>query len=398
MSATVISMRLRADRSKSYRLTAAYFAAFAALGLTTGSLGPTLTSLAEQTHVGLRAISYVFTARSVGYVLGSVRGGKLFDRRAGNPVLAAMLVMMSIAMALIPLTSRLWLLLLGMFVLGAAEAGVDVGANTLLGWVHGNRVGPFMNAMHSFFGVGALLAPIVVAQTALLNYPTSHSYFVLALLLLPAAAFTLYLPSPIATTPKNHAGPATTNGRMVFLIALFLFLYVGAEVGFAGWIVTYAIKLKLSGDTTATYLASLFWGSLTLGRILTIPAAARFRSRTILMISLAGCFLSLVVLWLRHDSFSATLVGTAGLGLSMASIFPTILSFAGKQMKLTGRVTGWFVFGASAGAMLVPLGIGQAFQVVGPRVVLLVTSATLLVAVGVFAAMIRNPKFVENNS
>jgi len=185
---------------------------------------------------------------------------------------------------------------------------------------------------------------------------------------------------------------------MVFLIALFLFLYVGAEVGFAGWIVTYAIKLKLSGDTTAAYLASLFWSSLTLGRILTIPAAARFRSRRILMISLAGCFLSLAVLWLRHDSFSATLLGTMGLGLSMASIFPTILSFAGKQMKMTGHVTGWFVFGASAGSMLIPLGIGQAFQVVGPRVVILITWVVLLVAVGVFAAMIRSSKLVENNS
>jgi len=398
MSSTVISAPLTFDRSKKYRLTAAYFAAFVALGLTTGSLGPTLASLAEQSHVGLSAISYVFTVRSVGYLLGSVRGGKLFDRRPGNPVMAAMLILMSIAMALIPLTSTLWLLLLVMFVLGAAEAGVDVGANTLLGWVHGNRVAPFMNAMHSFFGVGALLAPIVVAQTAGLSYPKSHSYFVLALLLLPAAAFTLYLPSPIATTPKNHDGPAATNGSRVFLIALFLFLYVGAEVGFAGWIVTYAIKLKLSGETTAIYLASLFWGSLTLGRILTIPAAARFKSRTILVISLAGCFLSLAVLWLLHDSFFATLLGTTGLGLSMASIFPSILSFAGHQVTLTGRVTGWFVFGASAGSMLIPLGIGQAFQLIGPRVVILVTSVTLLVAVGVFAAMVRSSKVVENNS
>ena len=67
-------------------------------------------------------------------------------------------------------------------------------------------------------------------------------------------------------------------------------------------------------------------------------------------------------------------------------------------MKMTGRVTGWFVFGASGGAMLIPLGIGQAFQVVGPRVVILGTSVTLLVAVGVFAAMIRSSKVVENNS
>src|SRR6266478_6134018 len=129
MSSTVISAPLTGGRANTYRLTATYFAAFVALGLTTGSLGPTLPNLAEQTHVGLSAISYVFTARSMGYLLGSVRGGKLLDRRPGNPVMAAMLLTMSIMMALVPLVSRLWLLLIAMFILGAAEAGLDVGAN-----------------------------------------------------------------------------------------------------------------------------------------------------------------------------------------------------------------------------------------------------------------------------
>lgn len=63
MSSTVISVPM-SGRASTYRLTAAYFAAFVFLGLTTGSLGPTLPSLADQAQVGLSAISYVFTGRS----------------------------------------------------------------------------------------------------------------------------------------------------------------------------------------------------------------------------------------------------------------------------------------------------------------------------------------------
>ena len=389
MSSTTISVSRPGRSANTYRLTAVYFAAFVALGLTTGSLGPTLPSLSEQTQVGLSSISYVFTARSVGYLLGSVRAGKLFDRRPGNQVMAAMLLTMSIMMALVPLASRLWLLLIAMFILGAAEAGLDVGANTLLAWVHGNRVAPLMNALHSFFGVGALIAPLIVAQTVLFKLPATDSYFVLTFLLLPVAAFTLRSRGPLAATPEKHAGPANANRRMVFLIAAFLFLYVGAEVGFAGWIFTYTLNLKLSSATTAAYVVSLFWGSLTLGRMLTIPVAAHFRSQTILISGLAGSLLSLVVMLLKPGSFAATLIGTTGLGLSMASIFPTTLSFAGNRMKMTGRVTGWFVFGASAGSMLIPLAIGQSFEAVGPRVVVFVTTATLLAAVCVLAVVIR---------
>lgn len=389
MSSTVISVPMTGNRANTYRLTATYFAALVALGLTTGSLGPTLPALAEQTQVSLSAISYVFTARSLGYVLCSVRGGKLFDRRSGNPVMVAMLLMMSIMMGLIPLIPRLWLLLVAMFFLGAAEAGLDVGANTLLTRVHGNRVAPFMNAMHSFFGLGALIAPLIVAQTVLFKLPATHSYFVLALLLLPVAAFTLRSPGPVSTASEKHDEPARANTRLVFLIAAFLFLYVGAEVSFAGWIFTYAIKLNLGSASAAAYLASLFWGSLTLGRMLAIPVAARLKPRSILMSSLAGCLLSLAVMLLGPGSFAATLVGTAGLGLSMASIFPTTLSFAGNRMELTGRVTGWFVFAASVGSMLIPLGIGQTIQALGPRVVIFVTTVTILAAVGVLAAVIQ---------
>jgi FHS family Na+ dependent glucose MFS transporter 1 len=390
MEATLQMTGRGREQPANFSLTAAYFAAFVALGLTVGSLGPTLPSLAEQTHVGLGAISYLFTARSMGYVLGAVRGGRLFDRRPGNPVMAVMLLAMSIMMALAPLAPQLWLLLIVMLVLGAAEASLDVGANTLLAWVHGNRVAPFMNAMHSFFGVGALLAPIVVAQTALLNYSMTNSYFVIALLLLPVAAYTFRLPSPAAATARKLEGPTTTNSRLVFLIALFLFLYIGAEVSFAGWIFTYSIKLKLSSSTTAAYLTSLFWGSLTIGRVLTIPAAARFKAGSILMSSLGGCLLSIGVMLISPRSFAAVLIGTIGLGLSMASIFPTTLSFAGQRMRMTGQLTGWIVLGSSAGAMILPLIIGQFFQSVGPSVLMIVIAIILLGAVGVLVSVLRN--------
>ncbi|HZE70886.1 MAG TPA: MFS transporter [Pyrinomonadaceae bacterium] len=375
-------------------MTTAYFGAFVGLGLSVGLLGPTIPGLAEQTHVGLSAISCVFTFRSLGYVLGAVRGGKLFDRRPGNPVMAGMLAAMALMMALVPVAPRLWLLLAVMLVLGAAEATLDVGANTLLLRVHGNRVGPFMNAMHSFFGVGALMAPIVVAQTASFKHPTAHSYFVIALLLLPLAAYTLRLPSPVALPANKHEEPPGTNHRLVFLIALFLFLYVGAEVGFAGWIFTYAVEFKLSEATTAAYLTSLFWGSLTFGRMLTIPLVARLRPRSILVSSLSGSLFSLALMLLSPRSFGAVLTGTMGLGLSMASIFPTTLTFAGRRMKMTGRVTGWLILGSSAGAMLVPFLMGQSFQSGHPRILMVVITTTLLAALAVLALVIRTSQKV----
>lgn len=385
MSSTVICVSASA---KTYRLTVAYCAAFVFLGLTTGSLGPTLPSLADQTHVGLSAISYVFTARSAGYVLGSVLAGKLFDQKSGNPLMVAMLFTMSIMMALVPLTPKLWLLLITMLILGAAESGLDVGANTLLGWAHGAEVGPFMNAMHSLFGVGALIAPLLVAQAVSFKLPATHSYFFVALLIVPVSLVFLRLPSPTARVLAGEQ--VTSKSQQVFLIALFLFLYVGSEVGFAGWIFTYATKLQLSDTSRAAYLTSLFWGGLTLGRMVTVPIAARIRAESLLVGSLTGCFISLGLILASPSTFAFVLAGTCCLGVSMAPIFPTALSLTARSMNLTGHVTAWFIVASSAGAMVIPLVIGQAFSAIGPQSLIVVTTTTIAIAFGMVVFVIHN--------
>lgn len=358
--------------------TIAYYAAFVALGLATASLGPTLPGLAAHTHTLLSEISYLFTARSLGYLLGSLLGGRLYDRAPGHPVMAVGLLVMVLMMGLAPLMPLLWLLTAALLTLGVAEGTVDVGGNTLLVWVHRHKVGPFMNGLHFFFGVGAFLSPIIIAQALLSSGDITAGYWILALLMAPVAMTLARLPSPPARTISRDEPADRINYLLVVLIALFLFLYVAAEVSFGGWIFTYTVALALAGEEAAAYLTSAFWGALTAGRLLAIPIAARFRPRTVLAVDLAGCLASAGLIRLWPDSLLAVWVGTPGLGLAMASIFPTALSLAERRMPITGQVTSWFFVGASLGGMSLPWVIGQLFEAVGP----LSTMAAILVDLG----------------
>ena len=154
-------------RSARIAQSAGYFAAFIAMGMYGASLGPTLPGLAAQTGSGLSQISILFSARALGYLVGSVATGRLYDRLSGNRVMAVMLALMMVGMIAAPAIALLPLLVGVFLFLGITEAGVDVGGNTLIVWRHGARVGPFMNAMHFCYGVGAFIAPIVVAQAIL---------------------------------------------------------------------------------------------------------------------------------------------------------------------------------------------------------------------------------------
>ena len=391
---------MRAQQASHWPSTLGYFATFVVLGMTTASLGPTLPGLAQQTAAQLGAISYLFTGHSLGYMGGSFFGGRLYDRVPGHLVLAVMLALMAATLALVPLIPVLWLLAVASMLLGVSGGALDVGGNTLLVWVHGRQVGPYMNALHFFFGVGSFLIPIIVAQALALSGGIAWAYWVLALLVLPVALWVARVPSPASpNAAKSQAATEHQAGKeaqseadarwTVILISLLLGLYVGAEAAFGGWIYTYAVALNLSDVTTAAYLTSAFWGALMVGRLLAIPLAARFRPRSILFVDLAGCMVSVGVLLLGSGSAAATWLGSMGLGLSMASIFPTAISLAEHRIPITGQVTGWFLVSASIGGMLLPWLIGQLFEPVGPQVTMVAILLVLVAAMLAFLILVR---------
>ena len=368
--------------------TFGYFAAFVALGMASASLGPTLPALAELTGSRLAEISRLFVARSLGYLAGSLLGGRLYDRIPGHPVMAVALLGMAAALALAPLLPALWLLFAAILILGLAEGTLDVGGNTLLVWVHRETVAPFMNGLHFFFGLGAFFSPLIIAQIVGHGGGIGLAYWTLAGLLLPASCWLFPLPSPPA--PRAVASDGSDcggSGGSLGLIVGFFFLYAGAEVGFGGWIYSYTVALGLSSQTAAAYLTSAFWGALTAGRLLGIPLAARFPPQAVLLADLLGCLGSFGLLLVAPGSLAATWIGTCGAGLCMASIFPAMLSMAQARMRITGRATGWFFVGASAGGMTLPWLVGQFFESGGPRTMVVILLLDLGAALAILALL-----------
>jgi FHS family Na+ dependent glucose MFS transporter 1 len=380
-----------------------YFVGFVALGVAGATLGPALPALAENTGTLLSGIGILFTARSLGYLLGSFLSGSVYDRVHGHPVMAGTLVVIALALGLVPVLTVLWILVPLLLILGLAEGLLDVGGNTLLVWVYRERVAPYMNALHFFFGVGAFLAPVAIAQSVAATDGIRWAFWILSLAMLPVAVWLLRTPSPSGEAEAAPAGgdpdselidtpvgrPAAQSRLLVLLIAIFFFLYVGIEIGFGGWVATYAVTTELAGEIQAAYLTSAFFGAFTLARLLSIPAAARLRPRTLLLVDLLGCLVSVGVILLWLDSLVALWIGAMGLGFSMASIFPTTLSLAGRRLVITGRVTSWFFVGSSLGGMTLPWLIGRIFDAFGPPAMMVTLLFNLFLALLVFAVLTR---------
>lgn len=346
--------------------TAAYYASIFVLGLFAAILGPALPTLANNTSSTIDQISLLFVLGALGYLLGSFFGGRAFDRFPGHRLLSFTLVVIAICAVFIPVVRVLWLLLLVEFVFGLAKGANDVGCNTLLLWVHKKDAGPYLNGLHFFFGVGSFISPLVLAGILSWTGNIEWAFWMFAIINLPVAVWLWFLPEPQQAAENGE----NVNGRVPFvpiaLMVLAFVSYVGAEIGFGNWLYTYAFTLGLGTEVTAAYLTSAFWGTFTVGRLLAVWVSTRLRPMTNLVVDLLGCMGSAGMILLWPDSRAALWAGSIGLGLFMASIFPTMLVLAGERMWITGTVTGWFLFGGGTGGMILPWLVGQAFVAYGP--------------------------------
>ena len=351
------------------RRTFHYYFLFIYLGLSIGINGPTLPALAEQTGIRLGQMGYIFLLGSMGYALGTLLGGRLMDRVAGHPVLGVGQLISAVLILFLPVVPWFWVLLLIVVVKGVAE-GLLNGANTLLVWTHGDKAGPFMNALHFFFGLGAFLAPFIVAK--LINIPFGYRWAYwgvgtfgillgLRMLLLPGS------PKPAHTHADENGIPRQVFYPLVIAAALYLFFYVGAEITYGGWIFTYATTLKVFSAAGAAYLTSGFWFSFTVGRLISIPIATRFSPRQVIPAAMLGCLVTLGLVVVLPASTALLWAVTIVLGFCMAPLWPMGFTLAGQSIKLTARLSSIILLGDSFGGMFLPWLVGQVIDLSGAQ-------------------------------
>jgi FHS family Na+ dependent glucose MFS transporter 1 len=169
---------------------------------------------------------------------------------------------------------------------------------------------------------------------------------------------------------------------------LFLFFYVGAEITFGGWVYTYAVTLKLTSQAGAAYLTSVFWAAFTVGRLISIWVATRFKPKQVILVALFSCLAVLVVGMLFSSSSMALWLMAIGLGFCMAPIWPTGFTLAGQSINLTGRVTAVILLGDSFGGMVLPSLVGKVIEGSGPQYMVYLVFGSLVLNLLAFTGML----------
>ncbi|GAA5189245.1 MFS transporter [Rugosimonospora acidiphila] len=356
------------------------FASFILLGVTSGVAGVLIPSQMADYQVNKVTIGTMFFTFSAGYVLSGVGNGSLIRWLGARGQLALGAAVTGCLAYGIGLRPSFVVLLIANIGLGFGTGILDAGLNAYLTTLPNHTT--LLNLLHAFFGVGALIGPVLATALLHAHRPWQDVYLLLAVAAVPLlAGFLTLFPSRIAQVPEEEEHPAFEGRRAplsaalrhptVWLAATFLCLYVGIEVTVGDWSFSLLTQQKGAGELLAGYVVSGYWLGLTLGRFLLNASATRAGIGVVAMMygCLAGVGVATLLTWLGPGSVLVT-IGFGLIGFFLGPVFPTTIAVLPRLaparlvptavgLLVGASVIGGAVFPWLAGSLAQGLGLGS---------------------------------------
>jgi len=319
------------------------FAAVIALfvyGMTGSMLGTILPELSKRFELTPRQNGTIALAQALGLMLASLGVGPLLDNLGVKPGLILGLAMTAAALFGLPRVHGFRGIVFLLFLLGSGGGVVTTGGNALVSVVSVAHRSAVLNLVNIAFGVGALATPFLAANLLKRNW-VRLCYFILGL---TTAALVVQVATrmPAATGTGRFvadAGPALAS-PLLWLLGLFMFLYIGCEVGVWNWLVRHLIAQGVPEKWALNILSLGFALGLLSGRLGVVPVLAHSAAARVTL-GAAACMAMTTFLMLRARRKWAAAGLVFAAGLSMAPVFPTTLAIVGGTFpQITGTVMG----------------------------------------------------------
>lgn len=401
----------RGNRSR--RLTVLVLALFFLISLLSNIMGPLIPEIIRSFRLSLAAAGLLPFVFFLSYGLVSIPAGLLAERTSPKTVVTLAVGSMLAGSVMFPSAPRYSTALVSFFLIGVGGAALQVVINPLLRVAGGEEHYAFNSTLAQFvFGAASFLAPhlysylvlnlegggpqapalALLARMTPRELPWVSVYWVLALAagVMLAAMAAVRVPR-IGGAAGSAAGSLAAHLRLlrmplVWLYFVSIFLYVGLEQGLANWMSQFLLAYhRFDPQTTGAMAVSWFWGSMTLASLAGMALLKLFDSRRVL-VGAAACALV---------SFTAAVAGPARvsviafplMGAFLSVMWPVIFSLGMNSLDHSHGVLAGVLCSAIAGGAILPALIGQAGDLAGLRVgmLLLYVSMVWILSVGFWA-------------
>ena len=244
---------------------------------------------------------------------------------------------------------------------GIARGGNSNFANTMISTLPGPMATRGYNLLHGSFAMGALLSPLVLVFCAG-RWPTMGWRIVAGLLcLLCLSQLAVYakmdLPPEYGEKSLKAVDHSFLRVKQFWLGAAMLFCYISTEYAIVGWLVTYFQDIGVLSPDQSQMMNSLLWLVIFIGRMIGAAITNKVSRSKLLLVDGVGLFAFFLLMFFSR-SVAPIVIGLVGVGLFMATIYPTAFAFGSDCIKGNDLGCSIMIFTGSAGGIITPAMVG----------------------------------------
>jgi fucose permease len=307
----------------------------------------------------------VIAAGAVGYFSATFVAGLLIAKFGARAVIFAGLVLEISGLMFFATTPSAPLNLALNLAIGIGQGFIELTVNWATLRMDKSGNGRAMNLIHGAFAAGAFAGPFVIGLLLGADLPWAYIYRGIAVLFVIVAIVVAFLPFTVLGEEKRKEKgekPISHIGHPAYWLGFFaLLLYVGVELGVSNWIAEYFVTVFGAAAATGSFMVSLFWGGLLLGRF-GFPLFFKHANQAVLLMSMAILMSASVVVLAAFSflqpgpfvvSFAAVICLLAGLGCSI--VYPIVVTMVGGIFPdAQSKVIGFAAMGGGIGAFTFP--------------------------------------------
>jgi fucose permease len=332
---------------------------FALIGFLQAVYGPVLIQLQADFAMGPSQAGLTLTAHFSGALAGVLAYHFATFRFTDRALLAASYLLIAAGAVGVMAATGWETLLVCIFLTGLGAGGIDFGLNQIFSLRFGNRAPMVLNILNGMFGLGAVVAPVLVWVTGAPNYTLLFAGSAVVAVILSITVVGIRPAPALARTPLRPAAKLRPSFVLAGFLAVYVF-HVAVETGTGSWEPTHLIWQGQS-EASAAVFTSLFWGAMMAGRFAIAPISLKYRASSILAISCAALTATILLTAVTPVAPAAYIL----LGLAIAPIFPTALPWLYRAVP-AARGAGAFVIAASMiGGVAFPPLFGSVIDTVG---------------------------------
>ncbi|GAA5969714.1 hypothetical protein JCM3765_001215 [Sporobolomyces pararoseus] len=375
--------------TKERRQLAVAFAMIALVGANDSSLGGLLEEMQSHYKVSYDEISLVFLSNAAGYCLSSISASFFTHHIGVNHTLLVASAALSTGCLTLSFAPPFPVFVVALAFLGFGAGIYDAAITTVVSHFESQSM---MSFMYAFFGIGAMISPIIVGTLVDRAIRWNLYYYAplsisLALAVLGYFSFKTY----VEPSDESHDVPASLGGdategevvharakmsaqqrmkralriRSVWFGFLLIILAFASSDTLSAWIVSFLVKKRGSPEAASRYQLAGLWGGIALGRVvLAFALGSRLGEKSFAITMLASACVFLSVIW-AVKNYIANAIAVVLVGFFFGPVTPRVLSAVGQRVppslksSVMSLTIGLGLVGSACGPLLFGLASGR---------------------------------------